>query len=325
MRAVYCTQYGSPSVLDVRSVECPLPKAHEILVKVHAASITTADAMMRQGSPRYARLFLGFKRPRRPITGTGFAGTVVAVGKNVSQFEVGSHVFGETTTNFGAHAEYVCVPENGVVLSLPSFLSYEEGALMCDGPVTSLNFLKNLAELKAGQHILINGASGSLGMAAIQIAKHMGAEVTGVCSRRNLNEIIELGADRVINYQETDFTSQKQQYDVVYDTVGKSSYAQCKAILKPNGRYVSPVLNMKLLYYSLTTKAGNGKSAKFTATGLSPVHELKKLIIELLEMIRQQQLKVYIDRAYEINQIVEAHEYIDSGHKRGNIVLKLSA
>lgn len=324
MKAVFCTAYGSPDVLKVRETVMPNPKDNELLIKVHAASITTADTMMRSGTPRFARLFLGWGKPKHPIMGTGFAGTVAKVGKEVKGFEKGDPVFGETGITFGANAEYVCVPADGIVLPMPHYLSFEEAAVMCDGPLTSMNFLKDIADIEAGTKVLINGASGSLGVAAIQIAKHSGAEVTAVCSTANIDLVKSLGADHVIDYTENEFTEGDLEYDVVYDTVGKSCYGKAAKVLKKSGVYMSPVLNYKILIPMLTNRLRKGPKAKFDATGLNKPWELKAKLKKLLLMMAEGKYNAVIERRYAMEQIADAHGYIDTGRKRGNVVLSVA-
>lgn len=320
MKAIVCTKYGLADVLQLGEVSKPVPAENEVLIKVHASSITAADSMMRRGTPYYARLFLGLMRPGKPIPGTGFAGVVESTGSAVKRFSTGDRVFGETGVNFSAHAEYVCVPQDGVVVSIPENINYDEAATICDGPLTSLNFLKNIGQLKAGQHILINGASGSLGSAAVQLARQLGAEVTGVCSTSNVDMVKSLGADSVIDYTQQDFTKSGQHFDLIYDTIGKSSFTDCKTSLTENGVYVSPVLSMPLLWQMIWTSKVGRQKAKFSATGLLPAAELNILLDELKPMIETGKIRQLIDRRYPLEQATEANRYVDSGHKKGNIV-----
>ena len=321
IKAVFCTKYGNADVLQIQEIEKPQPKENEILIKIIAASVTTADTMMRKGEPRYARLFLGLNRPKNPIVGTGFAGIVEAKGHNVNTFNIGDEVFGETGLIFSSNAEFVCIPAEGIVLPKPSYLTFEEAAPMCDGVLTSFNFLKELAKVKAGQKVLINGASGSLGVAAIQIAKQMKANVTGVCSTKNIELVKSLGADEVIDYTKGDFTNSAQTYDVVYDTIGTSSFSKCKKILSDKGLYLSPVLNMALLFRMIATSIFGKKKAIFQATGLRNETDLKRMLNELLPYFQSKKIKMVIDRKYELEEAIEAHQYIDTGRKKGNIVL----
>jgi NADPH:quinone reductase-like Zn-dependent oxidoreductase len=325
MKAIIATAYGGPEVLKLTEVARPQPGDQEVLIQVHAASASTADSMMRTGKPYFGRLMTGFSKPKHPIPGTGFAGEVVAVGTAVTRFQVGDRVFGETTLGFSTNAEYLVVPENGVILPMPDGMSYGEGTVFCDGPLTSLNFLREIAQVHSGQKVLINGASGSLGTAAIQLAKYLGAEVTGVCSGRNVGLVRSLGADHVIDYTQKDFTKLGIQYDVIFDTVGKSNFSVCKAVLQPKGQYVSPVLQFGLLRQMIWTSMVGNQKAKFAATGLRSDDELRKMLSELVEVYQAGKLKIIIDRQYPLEKVAEAHTYIAAGHKKGNVVITVDA
>jgi NADPH:quinone reductase-like Zn-dependent oxidoreductase len=315
------TRYGSPDNLQLKEVAKPIPKDNEVLVKVHASTVTKADTMMRRADPFVSRFFLGFFKPKNPVTGTGFAGKIEAVGKAVTQFNIGDEVFGETGVNFGANAEYITLPADGVLALKPANLRFEEAATITDGPLTSLNFLKNLAQLKKGQKLLVNGASGSLGTAAVQIAKYYGAEVTGVASTQNLELVKSLGADHLVDYTKADFTKSGQVYDIIFDTIGKSPFSKSKKALAPKGIYLSPKISFGLLFQMLWTAKFGLKKALFSATGLLPHPALRSLLAELLEMMAQGKLKSVIDRQYPLEQAALAHRYVDTGHKRGNVVL----
>jgi len=322
MKAIITTAYGSPEVFKLDTVAKPKVKANEILVKIHASAVTKADTMMRTGKPYIGRLMLGLTKPKNEIWGTGFSGIIEAVGSDVTKYKAGDKVFGENIDSMGTYAEYVTVPEDGIVAHLPENLSFEEAAGMCDGGITSLNFLVNLGNIQAGQKVLINGASGSLGTAAVQIAKHFGAEVTGVCSTKNMEMVKELGADHVIDYTKQDFVASQNSYDLIYDTVGVKSFAECRSALKENGVYASPVLGMSLLGDMMVTSVFGKKKAKFSATGALPKKETKRLLEILLEIIEAGNLKGILDRSYPLEQLAEAHTYVDKGHKKGNVVLK---
>jgi NADPH:quinone reductase-like Zn-dependent oxidoreductase len=323
MKAIVCTKYGSPDVLELKEVAKPVPGDNEVLIRVLAASVTAADSMIRTGTPYYGRLFIGLVKPNKPIPGTGFAGVVEAVGKEVKLFKNGESVFGETGLGFSANAEYVCLPQDGVLAKLPTSMTYEEAAPVCDGALTSLNFLKDVGKIQRGQRVLINGASGSLGSSAVQIAKCFGAHVTGVCSTANLDMVKSLGADKVIDYTKEDFTRASQAYDIIFDTVGKSSFSRCKDSLKDNGVYLSPVLGLSLLLQMIWTSKLGSKKAKFSASGLRPASELRVLLDELKEPIEAGKIKSVIDRCYELEQTAEAHRYVDTGHKRGNVIITM--
>ncbi len=321
MKAMVATGYGSPEVLQLQEVNKPEPKANEVLVKVITASATTADAMMRTGKPYIARLFVGITKPKKAIPGTGFAGIVENTGMDVTNFKVGDRVFGETTFGFSSNAEYLTISENGVILPMPENLDFTEAANFCDGHLTSFNFLKEIAEMKPDQKVLINGASGALGTSAIQIAKHMGAHVTAVCSGRNSGLVKSLGADEVIDYQQKDFTKRGVKYDFVYDTIGKSSFKDCKGILSENGVYLSPVLKFSLLIQMLSTSLFGKKKAKFGATGANKEDKLRLMLANVLDIYQAGNLKTIIDRQFPLEKLAEAHRYIDSGRKKGNIVI----
>jgi len=324
MKAITCPAYGFADVLQLRDLDKPVPSSNEVLVKVHAASITAADSMMRRGIPGYARLFLGLTRPSNPVPGSGFSGVIESVGAQVDRFEIGDAVFGETGVNFGAHAEYICLPQEAVIIRKPQYLDFDQAATMCDGPLTSLNFLTNLAHLEAGQSILIIGASGSLGSAAIQLAKHIGARVTGVCSTANIDMVKSLGADQVIDYSEQDLTECGLQFDCIYDTTGKHDFTTCRDLLTKKGIYMSSVLSVSLLWQMACSAALSHKKARFSATGLLPYPQLNALLHELTSMVEAGSIRPVIDRRYTLEQAIEANRYVDSGHKKSNIVFSMS-
>lgn len=280
---------------------------------------------MRRAEPFISRFFLGFSKPKNPITGTGFAGTVEATGNAVTLFQTGDRVFGETGVNFSANAEYVCVPEDGVLTTMPANMRFEDAAPVSDGALTSLNFLREMAKIQRGQKVLINGASGSLGTSAVQLAKYFGAEVTGVCGPANAAMVKSLGADHVIDYTKEDFTTTGQTYDIIFDTVGKRSFSSCKKALTKTGIYLSPVLGFSLLVQMLRTSMVGSKKAMFSATGLRPAPELRVLLQELKALMAAGQLQTIIDKQYPLEQTADAHRYVDMGHKKGNVVIKVVA
>lgn len=321
MKAIVATGYGTPEVFQLQKVPKPEPGESELLIKVYASSATQADSMMRTGTPYFARLFTGLRKPKHAIPGTGFAGVVEAIGENVKNFKPGDSVFGETTLGFGTNAEYFTISEKGVVLPKPENLSYTEASCFCDGHLTSYNFLKEIAQIKPNQKVLINGASGSLGSAAVQIAKYFKAEVTGVCSTRNMGLVKCLGADHVLDYTHTDFTKNAQHYEIIFDTVGKSSYRASKKALSEKGVYLSAVMKISLLFQMMWTSIFGRKKAKFSATGLLKDEELRKQLAELIIMFKEGRLQTIIDRQYPLEKLAEAHAYIDFGHKKGNVVM----
>lgn len=323
MLAVVAKGYGDPSVLQLQSVPKPELKSNEILVKVYTSTVTKADTMMRTGTPYLGRLVIGLRKPKHPIPGTCFAGVVVARGEAVSKFEIEDAVFGETTIGFSSNAEYVAVSENGVVLKKPESIPYAEAATLTDGPLTSYNFLKEIGRIKPGQKVLVNGASGSLGTAAVQLAKHFGAEVTGVCSTRNVGLVKSLGADYAVDYTKQDFAKSGLTYDLIYDTVGKSSFKHSKEVLTPTGQYLSPLLQFSLLIQMLRTSKSAGKKAKFAATGMLKDHVLREMLTEVVNLMQEGKLKTIIDRQYPLEKVAEAHTYVDAGHKKGNVVIAI--
>lgn len=336
MKASICTRYGSADVLQLQDIDKPTPKKNEVLVKIHASNTTAADSMMRQGNPYYGRLFLGLTKPKYPITGTGFAGTIEVIGDDVSVFNINDEVFGESILGSGTNTEYVCVPEDALIMLKPEKLTFAQASTLCDGALTSINMLQNLGKITSGDRVLINGASGSLGSTGVQIAKQLGAHVTGVCSAPNMAMVKALGADQVIDYHQQDFTLKENSYDIIYDSIGKRRYSECVKSLKNNGRYVSPVLGLPLLgqmlWTSLLNKISNtfsrnmslNKTAHFAPTGLLSPAELKAMLLQLLPMIEQEKLTPLIDRSYSLDDISIAHQYVDTGRKKGNVVIQLA-
>ena len=253
MKAIEYTRYGSPEVLHLNDMPIPTPAPNEVLIRIHATTATAADIMMRKGDPYIGRLYTGLNGPKRTIPGFEFAGEVVETGSAVTIFKVGDKVFGGTTT-LGCYAEYACVSETGVLTTMPDNISYAEAAPVNGSAITVMNFLKGLGNIQKGQRVLINGASGGLGTYAIQIAKHYGAEVTGVCSTKNMAMVKSLGANHVIDYTREDFTKSGLQYDIIFDTLGRRSFGDCKKALTTDGIYLSAVMNPPLLFHMLWTK-----------------------------------------------------------------------
>lgn len=300
MKAIVATQYGGPEVLQLKEIEKPAPKESEILVKVHATTVTAADFRMRSFIVPAAvwipaRIALGITKPRQPIFGSELAGVVEAVGKDVTRFKVGDQVFASTLTeNFGCYAEYKSLPEKAIMVIKPANLTYEESATLPIGATTALRLLRK-GNIQRGQKVLIYGASGSVGTYAIQLAKYFGTEVTGVCSTSNLELVKSLGADRVIDYTKEDFSTMEKRYDVIYDTVAKFPKPQYSKVLAPNGTFVSIA--------KLDTK-----------------ENIDNLIF-IKELIEKGEIKAVIDRCYPLEDMVEAHRYVDTGHKKGNVVI----
>ncbi|MBF2707865.1 NAD(P)-dependent alcohol dehydrogenase [Flavobacterium soyangense] len=323
MRAIEYLRYGAPEVLHLIETAMPCPKSNEVLIRVYATSVTAADIMMRTGKPFVGRFYTGLNGPKRTIPGFEFAGKVTAVGNAVTLFKVDDEVFGGTI-GLGCYAEYVCVSENDVLITMPDNISYEEAAPVNGSAITVMNFLKGLGNIQKNQKVLINGASGGLGTYAIQIAKHFGAVVTGVCSTNNLGLVISLGADKVIDYTKEDFTQNGEQYDIIFDTVGKRSYLQCKNSLTEKGIYLSTVISFTLFLQIICTSLFGSKKAKSSATGMLSVQARLNYFEELRELMETGKIKTVIDTTYSLSEIAKAHEYVEKGHKKGNVVITIS-
>jgi NADPH:quinone reductase-like Zn-dependent oxidoreductase len=325
MKAIVYTKYGPPEVLQLKEVEKPTPKDNEVLIKVFAATVAAEDPMMRSFtfSPLFwlpLRIIFGPIRPRKTILGSELAGEVEAVGKDVKLFKKGDPVFGVDIKGLGTYAEYKCLPEEGVIAIKPADVTYEEATPIC-GALAALNLLRYKANIQSGQKVLINGASGSVGTAAVQLAKYFGAEVTGVCSTANLELVKSLGADKVIDYTKEDFTKGGQTFDIIFDAVSKSSFSRCKGLLTQKGVYLSAIPTLAILLQMLWTSKIGSQKVKFSATGLRPVPERQILLNELIELIKAGKIKSVIDRRYPMEQIIEAHRYVEKGHKKGNVVI----
>ncbi len=317
MKAAVYTQYGAPEVLQVKELAKPSPKNNEILIKIHATSVTSGDCRLRKADPFAVRFIFGLFKPKKNVLGGVLSGEVEAVGENVTKFKAGDAVFGSSYPDFGAYAEYICLPENGKLALKPQNISHEEAAALPFGGMTALHFLQK-ANIQPGQKVLVYGASGAVGSAAVQIAKYLGAEVTGVCSTGNMEMVRSLGADHVIDYTKTDFSTTGVQYDVVYETVNKASVASCIAALKKNGTLV---LGASMPKEMLQGTWASMTSAVKVISGVSDetaesVHFLKK-------MTEEGKMKAVVDKIFPLADIAAAHAYVDKGHKKGNVVVGL--
>lgn len=329
MKAIVYTKYGPPEVLHLQEVVKPTPKENEILVKVRATAVNYGDLIARNFShvsaaefnmpaPLWlpARLSFGWRKPKNPILGSEFSGEVTAVGRQVTRFKPGDQVFGYRGMNMGANAEYLCVPETSTVTHKPANLSHAETAVIPYGALMALNILKKV-DIQPGQKVLVNGASGAIGSAALQLAKaHYGAHVTGVCGTPRLAFVQALGADAVIDYTKEDFTKNGETYDLILDVLGKSSFARCQNSLKPGGVYLLASFKMKAVWQMLWTSVVGDKKVICALVGDSAAD-----LAVIKEMVEAGKIKGLVDRCFPLEQAAEAHRYVESGHKRGNVVI----
>ena len=317
MQAAVCATYGPPSVLELMDVDKPSPKANELLVKVHATTVNRTDCGVLRARPFVARFVYGLRRPRNPILGNEFAGEVAAVGGDVTTFRVGDRVVGVNSTTFGAHAQYLVIPAHWMVTSLPAHLGYEEAVPTGEGAGYALKDLR-AGNVSPGQKVLINGATGAIGSASVQLAKHFGAEVTAVCDTRNIDLVKALGADHIVDYTREDFTTGDQTYDVIHDAVGKSPFRACKPLLRPGGVYCSSAggfLAQNLFWALWTSRVGSKRV-------IMPMPKVRQTDMDFLrELVETGAFRPVIDRRYPLEQIVEAFTYVEQGHKTGNVVI----
>jgi NADPH:quinone reductase-like Zn-dependent oxidoreductase len=319
MKAAVYERYGPPEVLRIAELPVPVPRDDEVLVRVDASAVGAVDTIARRGVPRQIRAYSGLRRPRIHVLGADFAGEVAAVGAKITRFAVGEHVFGTIAPRFGAHAQYVCVSENGVLAPKPAGLSDAEAAALVDG--TALHFLRDKAKLHAGQSVLINGASGSVGTAAVQHAKAFGATVTAVCSGANEALVRSLGADQVIDYAKVDFTRAGYTYDVIFDAVGTSSFSRCRALLNRGGMYLTAASSLRILLQMVWTKAFGDRKAMVAFAGLRPARDKLADLLYVTALVTAAKMVPVVDKTYPLWEIADAHRYVDTGHKRGNVLV----
>jgi len=332
MNAVVYSEYGAPEVLHVKAVEKPVPGDKEVLIKVHATSVNYGDLLARNfksvstkefNMPMlfwfFARLFFGFRKPKVKILGSEFSGVIKSVGKSVKSFKPGDQVFGYLGQNMGAYAEYLRMPETGTLILKPENMNFDEAAVVSYGAIMALHLLAK-ADIREGHKVLINGASGSIGSAAVQIAKNYGAEVTGVCGPSGLEVVKNLGADAVINYREQDFTKNNRTYDLIFDVLGKTSFTACKKALNPNGRYFRVSFKMRELFQMLTTAITGGKRV---ICAIAPGS--RKDLQSVKALIEAGKLRVIIDKRFPLEQAAEAHRHAISGSKKGSVVITVAS
>jgi NADPH:quinone reductase-like Zn-dependent oxidoreductase len=325
MKAILHTKFGSPDELQLKEVEKPVPGDNDVLIKIHATTVTSTDCNARNFTfvpwlfQLPARLFVfGLFRPRINILGFDLAGEIEAVGADVKRFREGDHVFGTPGTAFGAHAQYTCMPEDGVLATKPAGMPWEEAAAVFLGGSTALFFIRDKGNIQPGQKILVNGASGGVGTFAVQLAKHFGAEVTGVCSTTNIEMVKTLGVDKVIDYTKEDFTRNGETYDCIFDVVGKVSFSRCKSSLKPNGIFLACLMGLTELVQMVWTSMIGGKRV---IGGVAP--ENVEDLNFLKKLIEAGKVKPVIDRCYPLERTAEAFRYVEKGHKKGNVVITI--
>jgi NADPH:quinone reductase-like Zn-dependent oxidoreductase len=318
MKAAVHTRYGPPEVVQVTEIDKPTIGADELLIKVYATTVNRTDCGFRAGKPFIVRFFSGLTRPRATVLGNEFAGVVEAIGSEVRSFEIGDRVFGYNE-GFGAHAEYLSIPESRPLATMPKNLNFEEAAPSTEGSHYALSFIR-AAKIQAGQDVLVYGATGAIGSAAVQLLRALGANVTAVCSTENVELVKSLGPERVVDYMVKDFTKDWESYDVVLDAVGKSSFGQCKPLLRPTGIYLSSDLGPRSQnpILALITPILGGKRVKFPIP-----RQDQDMARHFKELIESGKFKPVIDRTYRLDQIVEAYQYVETGQKIGNVVISI--
>ncbi|MBN7813708.1 NAD(P)-dependent alcohol dehydrogenase [Algoriphagus sp. H41] len=325
MKAIVFKRYGEPEVLHVAEIKKPAPKNNEVLIRIFATSVTAEDPKMRGfNHPPLLKLpvglMFGFKKPKNPVLGIEFSGTIEAIGKEVKKYKIGDEVFGYTGLSFGAYAEYKCMPENGLMHYKPENLTFEESACMVNGPLSALAYMKKKGNIKQGDKVLIYGASGSVGTAAVQLAKYFGAHVTGVCSTKNIELVSSIGADIVIDYTCQDFTQTEEKYDLLFDTVGKTSMKECLKLLRPKGRYLLTEFGFSHILASIFTSLFKSKKVMVVSSNFYWKNEDLELFIEIAE---KGFFKPVIDKTFPLERIIEAHKYVELGHKAGNVAISI--
>lgn len=322
MKAIICTKYGPPEVLQAVNIPTPSPKDNEILVETYATTVTAGDCVVRsfnmpKGFKLLGRLAIGFSKPRNQILGAELSGKIIELGKNVRKFNIGDDVIVYRNKKYGGYAEFCCIAEDEIIQLKPKELTYEQAAAVPFGAITALHFLKK-AGIEKDMKVLINGASGSVGTYAVQIAHFFGAEVTGVCSSQNVGLVQSLGAKKIIDYNRTNFTRLDETYDIIFDAAGKTKFSGCRNILKKNGKYIHTVMvfsGIKRLWYSFTGKEIIGGEARVSQEDFT----------ELMSLLKSKVIQPILDRNYTLDQIVQAHQYVDTGRKKGNVTITIKS
>jgi NADPH:quinone reductase-like Zn-dependent oxidoreductase len=319
MKAIVYTKYGAPEVAELKEVARPVAKDNEILIKVYSSTVNRTDAGFRSAEYFISRFWTGLFRPKYQILGCEFSGIIEEIGPGVKTFKPGDKVFGFNDKSCGGHGEYLTIAETDAVTTIPDGLSFDEAAAISEGGHYALVDIR-AAKVQPGQHVLVNGATGAIGSAAVQLLKHFGAIVTAVCNSKNVDLVKKLGADTVIDYQTEDFTKTELKFDFIFDAVGKSSFGQCKPLLTDNGIYISTELgkNGENILLALTTRIFGGKKLLFPIPSIT-----RSDVIFLKELVKKGEFKPVIDRRYNLNQIVEAYKYVETGQKTGNVILKI--
>jgi NADPH:quinone reductase-like Zn-dependent oxidoreductase len=319
MKAAIRTKYGSPEILAIKDIEKPAPGDNEVLIKVYAATVNRTDCAVLSGKPFIMRFFTGLFKPNSPITGTDFAGEIEEAGKKVVSYQTGDRVFGFFDNGLGSHAQYMTLRKDKPLALIPENLNYEQAAASLEGAHYAHNFIKKV-DLKSGQKVLVNGATGAIGTAAVQFLKDFGLYITGVCNTKNIELVKSLGADKIIDYENQDFTQDDEKYDFVFDAVGKSTFSKCKPLLQPHGTYISSELGPRnenpLL--ALITPLSGGKKVKFPFPA-----DIKGSIAFVKDLIEREKFRPVIDRVYSLDKIAEAFDYVASGQKTGNVVVTM--
>lgn len=323
MKAVVYEKYGLPEVLQLKELEKPTPKDNEVLIKTYATTVTATDCTFRKGEPKFSRLFTGITKPKNKTLGSEFAGDTEAVGKEVKLFKEGDKVVG-TTPGYGSYSEYICLQaDKSTLAKIPEDKSYEEAIACCDGFLTALPFLRDKGKIQRGQNVLIIGASGGVGSAAVQLANYFGTKVTGVCSTSSEDLVKSIGAEKVIDYTKEDFTKSGETYDIIFDLTGKTTFAECKNLLKQNGKFLQAAITLSIFPAVLWSAMFGTKKAMIMATGLRPPAERTKDLNLISKLLEEEKIKPVIDRKFPFEQIAEAHRYVDKGHKKGNVIITL--